>query len=172
MQAFQFQAFSAHLSSSAPTSHHHTLRERAHYLITRAYQNLYGQSLPDDAEYQHMLCNAAWQLIQDTRAQSMSDKLLLKAFEDIIRISDEHAREARKHLSRASNPVYLREMALDNALEHQKYLQALDEIMPQSQVRVVKAEHSGRVHRHGRMEHTEVVEVTCQQLAATLECAS
>lgn len=148
------------------------LRERTHYLIHRAYQNIYGLTMPADENYQQTLFNAALQLIQDPRASNLSEKILLKAFEDIIRISDEHTREARKHLSRASNPVYLRETALDNALEQQNYLQALDTLTPPSEVRALKTEHTGRLYRHGTMQRAEVVEIAYQNLMTTLVNAS
>lgn len=145
------------------------LRERVWYLVSRAYQNLYGQSMPADEEYRHTLCHAALQLMQDERAIGMTDKALLQAFEDIIRISDEHTREARRHLSRASNPVYLREMALDKALEKKKYLAAIDELMPQNEVRTIRAEHTGTLYRHAGMVASDVTTIACQQLSITLE---
>lgn len=155
------RAFQSHEGSA--------LRERAWYLISRAYQNLYGQAMPADEDYRHTLCHAAYQLMLDPRAEQMNDKALLQAFEDIIRISDEHTREARKHLSRASNPVYLREMALDNALEQQKYLHAISELMPQNEVRVARAEHTGRLHRQGALIASEVTALTCRQLVEVIE---
>ena len=144
-------------------------RERTWYLLNRAYQNIYGMNMPSEPQYQQTLFNAALHLMLDKRARGLSEKQLLTTFEDIIRISDEHHREATKHLSRAGNPVYLRETALDKAMEHQKYMQALEEITPASKIRSVRTEHTGRVERPGAMKHVEVVELTCQQLALTLE---
>lgn len=124
------------------------IKEQTWYLIGRAYQNIYGLSMPADPQYQQVIFNAAIQLRMDERASRMGERDLLHAFEDIIRISDEHYREAQQHLSRASNPVYLRETALDKALEHQKYLSALEELMPKSKVAGgMRVQHSGRVYR-------------------------
>lgn len=143
-------------------------KERAWFLINRAYQNIYGMALPSDPIYQQTIFNAAYPVMIDRRARSMNEKLLLRTFEDIIRISDEHHREAQKHLAKASNAVYLRETALDKAVEHQKYLAALEELMPTPHV----SGHSllsGRVQRPGGILHAEVVEIACQQLASTMD---
>lgn len=145
------------------------MRERTWYLINRAYQNLYGLSMPGDPPYQQAIFNAALQLMRDARSQTLDSKLLLQAFEDIIRISDEHYRQAQKHLSRASNSVYLRETALDNILEHQKYIAALEELMPESTVRSWRMEHTGRVQHPTAVQPSDVVEITIEQLAVTLE---
>ncbi len=144
------------------------MKEQTWYLIGRAYQNIYGMNMPSDAQYQQTLLNAAMQLRMDERAASMGERDLLHAFEDIIRISDEHYREAQQHMSRASNPVYLRETALDNALEHQKYLSALEELMPKSKVGGVCAQHTGRVYRSTSVSRRETEEITFHQLALTL----
>lgn len=140
------------------------------YLVARAYQNIYGMSLPDDLPYQQTLINAATQLRHDPRAARMDDRALLHAFEDIIRISDEHHAQAQKHHSRASNPVYLRETALDNALEHQKYLKALHEIMPENRISTGLAYDAGRLERSKRIAPSlpNAMDTICQQLAFTL----
>ncbi len=149
------------------------LRERTWYLLNRAYQNIYGLNIPSDPPYQQTIFNAAIQLMRDQRARHLNEKFLLQAFEDIIRISDEHHRQAQKHVSRASNAVYLRETALDNILEHQKYIAALEELMPHNTVRSWRMEHSGRLH-YDMTAHTgagDVIDLSVEQLAFTLDKA-
>ncbi len=143
-------------------------RERAWFLINRAYQNIYGMAIPSDPIYQQTIFNAAYPVMTDRRARTMNEKLLLRTFEDIIRISDEHHRESQKHLAKASNSLYLRETALDKAVEHQKYLAALEELMPTSQVSG-NNQLSGRIHRPGGILHAEVVQIACQQLANAMD---
>lgn len=143
-------------------------KERSWFLINRAYQNIYGMAMPADPIYQQTIFNAAYPVMTDRRARTMNEKLLLRTFEDIIRISDEHHREAQKHLAKANNAVYLRETALDKAVEHQKYLQALEELMPTSQVSG-HSQLSGRIHRPGGILHAEVVQIACQQLASAMD---
>lgn len=161
-------ASSPHTAYSSNNHDFDGKREHTWYLMNRAYQNLYGLSMPGDPHYQQTIFNAALQLIRDHRCTSLSEKFLLQAIEDIIRISDEHHRQAQKHLSRASNPVYLRETALDNIMEHQKYITALEELMPESTVRSWRMEHSGRVE-YASPTSGEVVELAVEHLAATLE---
>lgn len=143
------------------------IKEQTWFLVSRAYQNIYGITMPNDPHYQQTLFNAAMSLRMDDRANSMNERELLHVFEDIIRISDEHQREAQQHMAKASNAIYLREMALDNALESQKYLQALHEIMPESKAGGVR--HTGRLRRTGgAATMAEMVDANLDQLAADL----
>ncbi len=100
------------------------LRDQTLYLLNRAYQNLYGLSIPTDQSYQRVLMNAAMQSRLDARTRGLNERELLRVCEDIIRISDEHARLAQQHMARAGNPIYLRETAIDN-LSRQRETQAM-----------------------------------------------
>lgn len=146
-------------------------REQVWYLINRAYQNIYGMNMPAEWEYQHTIYSAAFQMYNDSRVRGMSEKQMLKAFEDVIRICDAHHREAQQHISRATNPVYLREMALDNAMEQQKYMTAVNELLPKSHVKSMRIEHTGRVYgtRESDQPTASVMDAAYQQLAFTLD---
>lgn len=146
-------------------------REQTWFMINRAYQNIYGLNLPADATYQRTIFDAALALRRDARCATITDKMLLEAVEDIIRISDEHHNRARKHLARASNPVYLRETAMDNIVEKQKYLQAIGQFKPDSSVKVGCTGSQctaldGRISRmQRRLSSSEMMELAYQQLA-------
>lgn len=139
------------------------IKEQTWFLVSRAYQNIYGLNIPTDPHYQQTLLNAAMGLRLDNRAKYMSERDLLHVFEDIIRISDEHQREAQQHLSKASNAVYLREMALDNALESQKYMKALHELMPNSTAAGVR--HTGRLRRTGGASTADVLDLSLKHMS-------
>lgn len=155
-------------TQSAPhaDSNHHPERDQLLFIINRAYQNIYGLGMPACADYQKTIFDAALALRRDARSQHFTDKAFIQICEDIIRISDEHARLARQHQSRASNPVYLRETALDNAIEKEKYLRAIGAHKPVSTV----TQTSESVQRlsfksEGRMTSAEVMELAYQQLS-------
>lgn len=157
-------------SPHSPTDRHE--REQTWFIINRAYQNIYGMNLAADPGYQQIIFDAALNLRRDPRSANLDEKSLLNAVEDIIRISDEHHRLANKHMSRASNPVYLRETAIDNIIEKQKYLQAVGEIIPNSEVTAGCqldgcTELDGRVRRLERRKpsSSEIMELAYQQLA-------
>jgi hypothetical protein len=149
------------------TSSHSTADAQTDYMLERAYRNIYGASLPRDEAYVRPLHYAARQLMRDPRARSLTARELLSVIEDMIRISDEHHERARKHLARASNPVYLRETALDKALEDRRYHEALTEILPGTKM---KAKDEGRLQSHRpqtKMTSAEMMELAYQQLALT-----
>ena len=143
-----------------------TESEQLWFIINRAYQNIYGLNLPSCNDYQKTIFDAALALRRDARSQLFSDKAFIQICEDIIRISDEHARLARQHQSRASNPVYLRETALDNAIEKQNHKQAIGAHQPVSTV-MQASESSQRLSfkSEGRMSSAEVMELAYQQLS-------
>lgn len=157
-------------------------RDHVWFLINRAYQNIYGMNLPANPDYQKSVFDAALSLLQDPRSKTLDEKILMQACEDIIRVSDEHHRLAKKHASRASNPVYLRETVLDNAFEKQKYLRAIGDIMPKPSVKT--GSYSGTANAEeastdleGRLQEkaairqrrsSEIMELAYQQLALSI----
>lgn len=159
---------------SSPQQHHSGSsleaqeREQIWFVINRAYQNIYGLNLPNIPSYQKTIFDTVASLRKDPRAQSYNDKAFMQICEDIIRISDEHARLALKHQSRASNPVYLRETALDNAIEKEKYLQAIGASKPSSKI-VSASEKSSRLGTRSAqpISSAEIMEIAYQQLSLT-----
>lgn len=142
-------------------------REHIWFIINRAYQNIYGLNLPTCADYQKTIFDAALSVYNDARSDSFSDKGFIQLCEDIIRISDEHKRLSRRHQSRASNPVYLRETALDNALESQKYMNAIGATMPASTIMQAHEVHE-RISRKNpakRPTSADMMELAYQQLS-------
>lgn len=141
-------------------------REHLWFIINRAYQNIYGLNLPNLPAYQKTIFDAVSSLRKDARTHALSDKTFIQITEDIIRISDEHARLALQHQSRASNPVYLRETALDNAIEKEKYLQAIGANKPSSTI-VNATDISTRMaaKRGESISSAEIMEIAYQQLS-------
>ena len=142
-------------------------REHIWFIINRAYQNIYGLNLPTCSDYQKTIFDAALSVYNDDRSDSFSDKGFIQLCEDIIRISDEHSRLSRRHLSRASNPVYLRETALDNALESQKYMKAIGATAPASTIMQAHEVHE-RISRKNpakRPTSADMMELAYQQLS-------
>jgi hypothetical protein len=92
-------------------------KSHIHELVDRAYQNLHGASIAKaDPVWVNAILAAAVQICADSRIQSYSTRALVQVFEDIIRVSEEHLREARRHAAMAANAFYLRETVLDNTL--------------------------------------------------------
>lgn len=86
-------------------------------LVNRAYYNLHGVSSTNaDAQWLNSIAAAAMQLCLDARVRELNTRDLIHLFENVIRISEEHLREARRHAAMASNVFYLKETALDAAL--------------------------------------------------------
>lgn len=86
-------------------------------LVNRAYYNLHGISITHaDSQWVSSINAAAMQLCLDTRVRELDTRSLIHLFENVIRISEEHLREARRHAAMASNVFYLKETALDAAL--------------------------------------------------------
>jgi hypothetical protein len=100
--------------SRATIAAHPELRAHVADLLSRAYFNLHGGSIQHaDVNWVASMTAACWQLALDDRARTMSVRELVQLFENVLRISEEHAREARRHLAMASNVFYLKETALD-----------------------------------------------------------
>lgn len=90
------------------------LRSHVSELLNRAYFNIHGQSLAtSDANWVNSLNAACLQLCLDERIRGLSPRELVHLFENVIRISEEHLREARRHAAMAMNVFYLKETALD-----------------------------------------------------------
>lgn len=93
------------------------LKSHVTELLARAYHNLHGQSLSTaDPAWVTSLTAASLQLALDARVRGMSPREQVHLFENVIRISEEHLREAHRHAAMASNVFYLKETALDAVL--------------------------------------------------------
>jgi hypothetical protein len=86
-------------------------------LANRAYFNIHGVSLNNaDAQWTGAIVAACMQLCLDTRVRELNTRELMHLFENVIRISEEHLREARRHAAMAANVFSLKETSLDAAL--------------------------------------------------------
>ncbi len=83
-------------------------------LLARAYHNLHGLNFAQaDANWASSITATAMQLSLDERVRNLSPREIIQLLENVIRISEEHLREARRHAAMASNVFYLKETALD-----------------------------------------------------------
>lgn len=90
------------------------IKTRVVELLARAYHNLHGQSLTHaDAAWVNSITATGLQLSLDARVRHLSPREMVHLFENVIRISEEHLREAHRHAAMASNVFYLKETALD-----------------------------------------------------------
>lgn len=111
MQEFSL-AFSRVSRSAIATNSE--LRTYAGELLARAYFNLHAQSLHlADATWVNSITTACLQLCLDARVHALSTREKIQLFENVIRISEEHLREAHRHAAMAANVFYLKETALD-----------------------------------------------------------
>lgn len=86
-------------------------------LVGRAYYNIHGSALfTADSQWANAIIASALHICMDARIQQKSTRDLVHLFEDIIRVSEEHLRESRRHASMATNAFYLRETVLDHTL--------------------------------------------------------
>lgn len=84
-------------------------------LVGRAYFNLHNAPISStDPAWAAAIIATALHTCSDERVQHLSTRALVHLFEDIVRVSEEHLRESRRHASMASNAFYLREAVLDN----------------------------------------------------------
>jgi hypothetical protein len=89
---------------------------RAHVadLLARAYFNMHAQSIAQaDPDWVASMNATCYQLALDDRTRVLPVRKLIHLFENVLRISEEHLREARRHASMAANVFYLKETALD-----------------------------------------------------------
>lgn len=116
------QAFSVAFGrvSRATFSSNPELKNYISDLVNRAYFNLHGVALAmAEPAWAAAITAAAVQLCLDERVHQLSVRELVHLFENIIRVSEEHLREARRHAAMANNVFYLKETALDAILtEH------------------------------------------------------
>lgn len=90
------------------------LKNHVTELMTRAYFNIHGLSFNRaDPAWVGSIIAAGLHLCLDDRVRDLSPRELVHLFENVIRISEEHLREARRHAAMASNVFYLKETALD-----------------------------------------------------------
>ena len=83
-------------------------------LLTRAYFNIHGLAITTaDPLWVNSMIATSLQLSLDDRVRALSPRETVQLFENVIRISEEHLREARRHAAMASNVFYLKETALD-----------------------------------------------------------
>lgn len=93
------------------------LKNHVNDLLGRAYFNIHGAQITNaDPQWIASIHGAACQLCLDARVTALSVRELVHLFENVIRISEEHLREARRHAAMASNVFYLKETALDAVL--------------------------------------------------------
>ena len=111
-------------------------------LVNRAYMNLHNAPLSQaENGWANAVVAAALQLCTDSRVQQLSTRELIHLFENVIRISEEHLREAKRHAAMASNVFYLKETALDAALHAQDDLSAFNHAAS----KVIGLSHGGRL---------------------------
>jgi hypothetical protein len=90
------------------------LKNNVNDLLARAYFNIHGTPLTAaDPQWVAAMSGAALQLCLDPRVVDMPTRTIVQLFENVVRISEEHQREARRHAAMASNVFYLKETALD-----------------------------------------------------------
>lgn len=90
------------------------LKSKVSELLARAYFNIHGQSIQHaDTQWVASMSAACLQLTLDDRVRTLSPREMMQLFENVIRISEEHLREARRNAAMASNVFYLKETALD-----------------------------------------------------------
>ncbi len=129
--------------SGAAISANPELKNQVDGLLNRAYFNLHGTPINTaDAQWVSAITGAALQLCLDTRVSSLSVRETIHLFENVIRISEEHQREARRHAAMACNVFYLKETSLDAIL--------IESTAPEFHVASTKVSgthksHSGRV---------------------------
>lgn len=103
--------------SRATFSANPELKNQVSELVNRAYFNLHGVSIANaDQQWVGAITAASMQLCLDARVRELNTRELLHLFENLIRISEEHLREARRHAAMAANVFYLKETALDATL--------------------------------------------------------
>jgi len=90
------------------------LKARIGELVSRAYHNIHGLNFAHaEPAWANSISATALQLSLDERVRNLSTRELVHLFENVIRISEEHLREARRHAAMASNVFYLKETAID-----------------------------------------------------------
>ncbi|MBN8542790.1 MAG: hypothetical protein J0M34_00820 [Alphaproteobacteria bacterium] len=112
--------------------------------VARAYYNIHGLNITSaDPQWTNTIIAACMQLCMEDRAHGLTSRELINLFQNVIRISEEHVRESKRHAAMATNVFYLKETALDSAL----YEQSLASHYQRATTMVVgmQVSHSGRV---------------------------
>ncbi|MFM9889767.1 MAG: hypothetical protein ACKVOE_03850 [Rickettsiales bacterium] len=113
--------------------------------VARAYYNIHALPLSvAEPQWANAIVAAALQLSLDARVQGMSGRELIHLFENVIRISEEHLREAKRHAAMAANVFYLKETSLDAALVDNRTSPSHNAA---SSVLGAAVAHSGRLHK-------------------------
>jgi hypothetical protein len=113
-------------------------------LVDRAYFNLHNIALTSaDSQWAKTIIAACMQLCLDHRVRTLPPRALIQLFENVIRVSEEHLREAKRHAAMASNVFYLKETALDAAFIEQEAPANLNHAA--STVIGLRVAHSGRL---------------------------
>lgn len=138
------QAFSLAFSrvSRAAISANPEFKSQITDLVNRAYTNIHNQPISAaDAPWANAVIASALQLCMDARVSEFTQRELIQLFENVIRISEEHLREARRHSAMSSNVFYLKETALDATMNLAQQLHNHAE----STVVGMRIAHGGRV---------------------------
>jgi len=114
-------------------------------LVTRAYYNSHGVALNTaDKQWANTIIAACMQLCMEERAKELNSRELIHLFQNVIRISEEHLRESKRHAAMAANVFYLKETALDSSLYEQATAASFQRAIP-TVVGGLQVAHSGRV---------------------------
>lgn len=119
-------------------------KSRIEDLLSRAYYNIHGQNLTSaEPSWVNSITATAMQLSLHAHVVQLTPRDTVHLFEHMIRISEEHLREARRHAAMACNVFYLKETALDAITmdEHEATFHAVATTI----LGGTNAAHSGRV---------------------------
>lgn len=123
-----------------------SLKVHVEQLLNRAYLNLHGSKMPTTpTDWYDNIFAAALELAMDPSIRGHNDKQIMHLFEDIIAISQELHAQAQDALTKASNPVYLRMVALDSHLRARQERQDSIPNRPAKQVATIGANIAGRL---------------------------
>lgn len=101
------------------SAHNPEFKSHVQELVSRAYFNLHNTAVsPSESAWLNAIIASAIHICADERVKHFSTRELVHLFEDIIRVSEEHLHESRRHASMATNTFYLRETVLDNIAAH------------------------------------------------------
>ena len=108
-------------------------------IISRAYSKLHGKPIASaDAQWVGAMIAAGTQLCLNERVQQLNPRELVQLFETVLRVSEGHMHEARRHTAMATNVFYLNETALDAITNATPSIGAAATV-------VLQLSHSGRV---------------------------
>lgn len=129
----------------AASSSNPEFRNHISDLVARAYFNIHGVALNTaDQQWANTIIAACMQLCMEERTQEHNSRELIHLFQNLIRISEEHIRESKRHAAMAVNVFYLKETALDSSLYEQSQAAHYQRATP-TVVGGLQVAHSGRV---------------------------